>query len=515
MSPTPKVSRTIKNIFSNWLGFFVAAVVSFFLSPFVVRHLGDTGYGIWVLTMSMTSYLGLLDLGVRSAVTRYVAKFHAEKSPQDSIRVFSSAMAIFLAGGAIAVIVAVVLSVSVVQHLHMPATYVQATRVVFLLTGVTIAISLISGVFGGVVAALQRFDLQNVLEISISSLKAVAIVTILSRGLGLISLAIVQLIFVAITCVGYGWLAFKLYPELTLDWKSCSRSSLKLIFSFSFYAFVLRISAYLIFYSDSVVIGARLPVSAVTFFAIAGNLLNYSRELLSGVSTTFSPIASVLDSSGDREELKRLLLKASKFAAMVFLPIGITFIVRGKSFIGLWMGPSYSELSGRVLSYLTVAQFFAAARQISGSMAIGVGKHKGMAIPSIAEGLLNLILSLALVRPLGIIGVALGTAIPNLLTNLVYWPLYVRSVFDVKPAAYAYAAWLRPAIASIPFLLCSFAVERWWPAHNLTLFFAQIALELPTILIGYWLFCATAEDRKNFSARFLRPLVASFLSSGD
>ena len=58
-------SRILRNVFSNWGGFVLSAVVNFFLAPFVVRHLGNTLYGVSVLFLALTGYLGMLDLGVR------------------------------------------------------------------------------------------------------------------------------------------------------------------------------------------------------------------------------------------------------------------------------------------------------------------------------------------------------------------------------------------------------------------------------------------------------------------
>ena len=67
---------------ANWMAFAVAAVVSFMLSPFIVHRLGNSAYGTWVLLGSFVGYLGLLDFGVRGAVTRYVANQHAASDHQ-------------------------------------------------------------------------------------------------------------------------------------------------------------------------------------------------------------------------------------------------------------------------------------------------------------------------------------------------------------------------------------------------------------------------------------------------
>jgi O-antigen/teichoic acid export membrane protein len=507
----PSLYRSgIRSVLSNWCGFLFASVVAFFISPYVVRHLGNSGYGIWVLTLSMTGYLGLLDLGVRGAVTRYVAKFHAQGADGDASRVASAGLAIFLGVGALAIILAITIAFTVIGSLKIPESYQLATRIVVILTGINVAISLVGGVFGGVVVALQRFDLTNGLEITSAALRTTAIAIALYHGKGLISLALIQLSSSIFTSLGYSMMSFRLYPDLKIHFSSCDKENLKLIFSFSLYSFLLQASTYLIFYSDSVVIGVFLPVSAVTFFAIAGNLLGYSRGLLSGISTASLPMASALDAQGGVSDLRRLVISRARFGSLVFLPIGITFLIRGRSFIGLWMGPSYAALSGKVLVILTVAQLIAAGNNAPGSMTLGIGRHKGMVPAVLMEGLCNLGLSITLLHSHGIVGVAIGTALPNLVTHLFFWPWYIRRVYGIQPIAYAFSTWIRPGIAALPFAFCTYALSTWWPATNLLVFFLQTAFALPIALIAFWFLCVERQDRNQYLQRFSVPFMRAY-----
>ena len=68
------------NSISNYASLFVQIAVGFFLTPFIISHLGQTGYGIWVLVGSFVGYYGLLNLGVSSAIVRYIARYSAQKN---------------------------------------------------------------------------------------------------------------------------------------------------------------------------------------------------------------------------------------------------------------------------------------------------------------------------------------------------------------------------------------------------------------------------------------------------
>ena len=87
-----RTKRIAQNVLSNWLALAITTVVGFFLSPFVVHHLGNLTYGVWVIIMSLVSYMNLLDLGLRGAVTRFVSKGTAQDDHQEANRAVSGAL---------------------------------------------------------------------------------------------------------------------------------------------------------------------------------------------------------------------------------------------------------------------------------------------------------------------------------------------------------------------------------------------------------------------------------------
>jgi O-antigen/teichoic acid export membrane protein len=497
----------LRNILSNWAGFACVSIISFFLSPFVVHHLGNSGYGVWVFIGSFTGYLGLLNFGVRGAVTRYIAKFYAEGNHQEASLVISSALLIFFVAGLLAILLALVLAAFAMPMFHISPNYQFAARVVIVLGGLNIAVSLIFGAFGGILAALHRFDLSNLIEIANSLLSAFVIVLALAAGNGIIALGIINLTFAVAVGVAYAAAAVQLYPALKIRLSLCDRAHLNLIFSFSLYGFLTQTSFNLIFYTDAIVIASFLSTGMVTFFAIAGNLMNYSRALIRGISTTTSPRASALEVMGSAGELQKFFLKAVRFGTLVIMPISLTFLLRGSSFIRLWMGQEYGEQSGRVLWILAWALMFMASDQVAVSTMLGIGKQKLMAFVVLAEAICNLVLSIAFVRPMGIYGVAWGTVVPSLAVSLFFWPWYVRYTLGVPIRTYINSAWLRPGASAMPFGLLSYWIERRWPAPNLFIYCLQVGATLPTVILAAWYLCFDPSDRKTYAKRFALPIL--------
>lgn len=481
---------------SNWLTYFIGGTVGFFLSPFIVRHLGNSAYGVWVLLVSLTGYLGFLDLGIRGAVTRYIAKFHAEADHEQARRTIGSACGMFLIAGAVAVAVALVCAFLLVPHFQIPAEYLRASQIVVVITGITVSVSLVSGIFGGVIAGLQRFDVMNAIALTGVLLRSAVIFVALSRGGGLVTLASIQLGTTAVELTLGLILSRRLYPEARAGAGRISRQHASLILSFGIFALLLQLSNYLIFYTDALVIGALLPVSMVTFFAIGGNLTIYARDLVGGVSRTMTPLASKVEVEAGDDELRNITLKAGRFCSLVMMPIFLTFLVRGRAFIGLWMGDSYAELSGHVLEILSIPWLFGAGTSVAASVILGIGQHKRVVPFAIAEAVSNLVLSLLLIRPFGIVGVAWGTAIPNLAISLLFWPWYIRRKLGASFREYSASLWIRPFLSSLPFAVCLYAVQRTWEPRSLLVFFLQVIATLPVTFAGFWIVGGTAEDRR-------------------
>src|SRR6266542_2780056 len=138
--------RTVRNVGSNWASFVVSLVIGLFLSPYIVHSLGDGAYGAWVLLSSLVGYLGLLDLGTRGAVTRYVATYHAAHRHEDAGRITSTALVLFGGLGLLAIAASVLLALLVNHAFQVPAELAEVARIAVVLCGVNVAVSLVSGV---------------------------------------------------------------------------------------------------------------------------------------------------------------------------------------------------------------------------------------------------------------------------------------------------------------------------------------------------------------------------------
>jgi O-antigen/teichoic acid export membrane protein len=479
-----RAAQLVKSIAGNWTAFAVSAGVAFFLSPFIVHHLGNIAYGVWTLVVSMISFMSLLDLGLRGAVTRFVARNHAQGNHSESSRAVSAAFWVRIWICLAIVVASVVLAILSTRLFRIPMELRQVARWAIVFTGSSLAITLASGVFGGVLVALNRFALVSSVTVVQTIIRTVGVVYLLRSGHGILALAMWEFCVAVLAGSALTVLCFKIYSELRISMRKPDGAILRQFVDYSFYVFVIHGATQLIYYTDNLVVGAFISAGAVTFYAIGGSLLDYLRQIISSVTTIFMPLASGFEARGEQDQLRRLLIQGTRASLLIALPVGVALFFRGPTFIQLWMGSQYGYASGRVLKILLLAQVFSIANFTSGNIAFGLAKHRPWALGVLAESVTNLGLSIFLATRMGIEGVAWGTVIPNLFVQLFFWPRFICRVIGISVGPYLWESWARPALAVIPFAAACYLSDRYWPAVHMIQFFLQIAVLLPLLLVG-------------------------------
>ncbi len=346
----------VKNVTSNWASLGTNILVSFFLAPFVVHSLGNTYYGIWALISEFTGYLWLLDFGVRESVIKFVAQYHASDNRDELVETVNGALCLYGAVAALTLVAVAIMTFALPFIFNIPPDSVGTARMALLLTGTQIALSFVFNVFVGVLMGLQRFYLVSRLGILFSLVRAVLTVTVLWAGQGIVALAAINLgvsTIVNLVVFRYARIHLPYYvPRLSVP----ARERVRQIVGYAKYVVAHNIGEKVVFATDTVVIGVFLPVSMLTFWAIPGSLVRYLRSMMLMMAAVLNPLSSDLEARQDSARLRALFLGASKAAVLIGMPICVGFIVLGTRFVGLWMGPSFASLSGRVLVILGVAQ---------------------------------------------------------------------------------------------------------------------------------------------------------------
>ena len=487
-------SVILKNAGSNWALMAIESIISFFLSPFIIHKLGDSNYGIWILISSIIGYYGLLDLGIGSAVSRYVSKYHAVKDSRSSNEVMSSCFFIFLGIGIIC------LAVSSVFAFIMPGIFnvPQASRADFsllvLILGLGIAITFPSKVFDTGIKAVEKFHVCNNIGIALAIAKTGFIVYLLSKGYGLVALGFITLGRIVLAALLYIRYAFKLLPGLEIKFGLVRKNQVKLVFNYSIFTFLIAVADHLRFYTDSLVIAYFLPIASITYYAIGAKLVEYFKGIIITVITPTTPVFSKYEATNRQADIQNLLIKATKYLALVSMFVGSILILYGRPFIRLWVGEKYS--SSYFILLILVPPYISDLAQVPSVSALyGIDKHKLLAYFTLAEGMANLVLSLALVRKYGIYGVALGTAIPMFIVKTFIQPVYVCKIMKIPIRRYFQEALLKPFVIFLVFMSLMGLAIRFFPPGSFFQLGLMTTLSFSLFLAMVILFCVEAEEK--------------------
>ena len=496
-------STILKNVTSNWAALVVNIAVSFFLAPFVVASLGNVYYGIWTLLNQFTGYLWLFDFGVRESVIKYVAQYHAT-GEYDRIDATVNTSLFLYTPIAVLTLIGTAGMAALLPHIfNIPADSVFEARVALLLTGTSIAQSFVFNVFVGVLMGLRRYYLVSRMGIAFSLLRSALIVLALKAGYGIVALGVIQLSLGTLMGGLVLWHALKFLPTYRPRLVRPAREELTRVFNYSRFVVGNNIGEKLIFSTDALVIGALQPVSMLTFYAIAGSLIGYLRNLMQASASVLNPETSALAAERDDARLGTLFATATQAGMLVGLPVCIGLFILGTRFVSLWVGPEYGPLSGQVLMVLATAHAFGLPHYCISAVLYGLDRHRIIARWRGVEAIINLGLSILFVYQFGIIGAALGTLCSHVFIAALVLPRAMARVIPLNLRDYYVTTYFRPLLAGVPFALACVGVEALAPASLLT-FAALGVLALPVYALSVWVIALRPAQRADARARLRR-----------
>ena len=441
----------LKNVGSNWLITMVTVLAVYLLTPFTLHKLGVDGYGTWLLITSINGYLGLLVLGVPMASVRYFAQHVATGDTRGLNEAISSCMGLYLLLGLIALVVGVGLYgfftlYGIPTDLHRDARSAFGVMVLF------VAVGFVGLLPEGVLAAHCDFVPRNVVRLATLLLRLGLTVALLTLKTSLTVLALVQLACLAFDFMLCSLVIRRRYPEIRVRLAGFDWGLVRKIFSFSLYVLVLNAGARLSFETDSLVIGGFMGVGFIPHFTVANSVIIYLMEFVVAIAAVVMPTATRLQTQGKIPELREIFLKWSKIAFSITMIAGLFLVVLGPRFIAWWVGPQFERSAGHVLQILMISYLvFLPIRGVALPILMGLGKPRLPTIGFLIAGMVNLVLSILLVRPLGLAGVALGTAIPNVLFAALVLVQACREL-DAPVAEYLRYVFPRAALGALPVL---------------------------------------------------------------
>lgn len=366
--------RLLRSALWNALGQGFPLLVGVVALPAIIRGLGTPAFGAFQLAWAVLGYFALLDLGLGRATTKFVAEYVAKgdtKRIWDAVTGSLAVQAVLGVAGALAL--AALVPFLIGHTFRIPPDLVPDVRRAFYLLPFAVPIVLLGSSLSGVLQAVQRFDLVNLVQGVTGAATYALPVAVLSRGGGV---AAVVAAVVGTRVAALLWYALLVPRELPPRpaRSRVDRELLRRLLSFGGWVTVSSIASPFMVYLDRAVLGSVLTLSAVAYYTAPYDIVSRLSIVAASIIPPLFPAFSALDGTGDRRRLAGLFLRAAKLLALATAPVVLTVILLAKPALHLWLGPDFAANSTLLTQLLAAALLVNSMAQLPYALLQGLGR---------------------------------------------------------------------------------------------------------------------------------------------
>lgn len=420
-----------RNLSSGWLLLAAELAVAFFLTPFIILKLGAAAYGIWSLMIGLIGYMGLVDIGLRGAVGRYVNHYLALGDRKGLSEVVSTACTVLTGLAAIALLLALVIAPHFASIFpKTPAALLGDIAFALPLLTVGLWMSFMSAILNNLLAAKEATYKANQYALFTLVLRTGGVLLVLGAGHGIAELVLVNLavgvVGISITIMTVRRAFGAEMPRLV----GFSLARLKEMWAYGIATFVSRTASTMANDSAPIIGMWVLGPEAVAIYSVALTLSQNARRLQDLANSAIFPSVMKAGALRDMAGLRGLYLRFMDISFSIGALVFIGLMVFSRDFLGLWVGPGFTEgaIAVAVLAFGYLMQGIASTAPLTlhsldrVGVTVKIGLWEAAACVALTAALPGLF-------GLGLLGLALGTTLPRLASNLALYPvLAVRTM---------------------------------------------------------------------------------------
>ena len=431
------VNQLKAGVVLNYIVIFLNTVVGLLYTPYMLRMMGQSEYGLYSLVASVIAYLTVLDLGFGNAIVRYTAKFRAEKKTEEQYEMFGMFFLLYLVIGIIAFGIGLGLyfNVGTLFGNTMTAVELDRARIMMLLLVANLAFTFPMSIWGSIIQAYEDFVFQKSLNIFRIILNTAVMICLLHFGYKAVAMVVVQTIFNVMTLVvNFIYCRRKLNIHIYFRFKHFHWGFLKEVAIYSFWIFLNAIMDRVYWSTGQFVLGAIVGTAAVAVFAIAIQLEGMYMQFSTAISSVFLPkVTAMVATNRSRKEISDLFIRTGRIQYIVLAYILSGFIIFGRQFIELWAGAGYSD--AYIISLLFFIPLTVPLIQNLGITILQArNEMKFRSVLYIIIALVSLAMQIVLTRFFGGIGCAMGVSGALVVGQILIMNVYYqrRQDLDIK-----------------------------------------------------------------------------------
>ena len=338
----------------NYIVIILNMLVGLIYTPYMLRMMGQSEYGLYSLVASVIAYLTVLDLGLGNAVIRYTAKFRAEGKTRDQYEMFGMFLILYIIIGLIAFVAGMGLYYNVDNMFGSTMTPIELdhARIMMLILVINLAVTFPMSIFGSIINAYEHFVFPKVLNIARVILNTVIMIVLLHLGYKAIAMVILQTIF-NLTTLLLIYIYCKQKLKIKIIFGKFNWGFLKEVSIYSFWIFLNVIMDKIYWSTGQFALGAVSGTVAISIFAVAIQLQSMYMQFSTAISSVFLPkVTRMVTENNDSGTLSQLFIRTGRIQNIVMSFILFAFIPFGRPFVHLWAGSEYND------SYVITLLFF-------------------------------------------------------------------------------------------------------------------------------------------------------------
>lgn len=328
-------------------------LVGLLYTPYLLRMLGKSEYGMYSIVASVVAYLTILDLGFGNAIVRYTAKYRAEGKREEQYKMFGLFFSLYCGISLVAVAMGFVLAFNtdLIFKGAMTASELSRVRAMLFLMVLNLAVTFPFSLFGSIITAYERFVFQKVVAIVRILLNTLTMIILLQFGYKAMALVVVTTVFNLCTLAS-NFLYCKKVLRIEMRFGKIDWGFLKEVSIYSFWLFLNAIMDRIYWSTGQFVLGAFVGTAAVAVFAVAIQLEHMYMSFSTAISGVFLPmVTAMVTRSSNERAVSDLFIRTGRIQYCVLALVLSGFFLFGRQFIELWAGAGYRDAYGIALLF--------------------------------------------------------------------------------------------------------------------------------------------------------------------
>ena len=298
----------------SYVDIFISTILMFAYTPFFLRALGQSEYGLFSLASSVIGYLAILDLGFGNAIVVYTAKYIASGEIKKEKKLHDTIFSVYLTMSAISLIIGLVLIFFASQIFgeKLNLEEIKKLKIMFAMLTFNLVLSFPFSIYSSILTAYENFIFLKILRILKTLLLPMIAIPVLLLGYKSISIVAI-LSFINLFVILTIYIFCKKKINLQISTKNFDKNTLKEIFAYSFFIFLGMIVDQVNWHVDNFILGVVAGTTAVSLYAVANSVNTMFLTLSSTISGVMLPkISKMVSANSSNDELTNEFIKVGR-----------------------------------------------------------------------------------------------------------------------------------------------------------------------------------------------------------